>query len=411
MIIEAVPVPAGRHHRPRHHVTRVVRIITRLNIGGPSLQAAGLAHRLREHGFETTLVKGRLGPGEGDMSYVLPPEVEAVDVPALQRAVHPVDDARAVMAVYALLRRVRPAIVHTHMAKAGAVGRAATALYNRTAGRDAPARVVHTYHGHVLEGYFGRLKTSMFIGAERVMARSTDRLIAISPEIRKDLLETYAIGHERQYAVVPLGFDLTPFVRIGTAERARARAALAIDDGAPVVTTAGRLTAIKQHDLLLRAAREIIASQPRTVFLIAGDGELRAALEDRVRALGLAGHVRFLGWRRDLSAIYAATDVFALTSRNEGTPVALIEAMAAAVPGVSTDVGGVAHVIPDARVGRRVPDGDPVAFARAVTDLLSDADRGRIGERARALVVSRFGIDRLVADVVHIYRQLTGAAI
>lgn len=384
---------------------RVLRVITRLNIGGPSIQAATLSDRLRAEGFATTLVHGRLGDGEGDMSDLLPHDIQAIKLPALQRAIAPGDDLRALRALYRLLCEVRPAIVHTHMAKAGALGRTATALYNRTAGRRQPARVVHTYHGHVLEGYFSPAKTRAFIGAERALARGTDRLIAISPHLQHDLLSTYRIGRAEQYALVPLGFDLAPFARVTDRDRAAARTALGLAATDRVVTTVGRLTAIKQHGLFLDAAARIGRADPHVCFVIAGDGELRGELEAQASGLGLADRVRWLGWRRDLPVIYAATDVFMLTSRNEGTPVALIEAMATAVPGVSTLVGGVGDVIVDG-VGRSVPDGDPEALAAAVLSLLDDPARRAIGERARASVLSRYGIDRLVTDIATLYRHL-----
>lgn len=332
--------------------------------------------------------------------------VQHTEVDALQRAIAPRSDAAAFAALYRMMCDLRPAIVHTHMAKAGALGRAAAVLYNRTAGRHRPARLVHTYHGHVLEGYFSPRKTAMVIRTERALAHATDRIIAISPQIKHELLSTYRIGRDSQYVVIPLGFDLSPFAAIDAGDRARARAALELPAGVPVIATVGRLTAIKQHDLLLEAASLIVQERPDAVLLIAGHGELAAGLEDLTRRLQLTRNVRFLGWRRDLDMIYAATDVFALTSRNEGTPVALIEAMAAAVPGVSTDVGGVPDVITDASVGRRVADGDARQFARAVLDLFHDPSRAAIGARARQHVLARYGIDRLVNDVADLYRAM-----
>src|SRR6266540_853518 len=392
--------------------TRVLRLITRLNIGGPSIQAVTLSDRLRAKGFETLLIHGRLGAGEGDMSYLLERTGVATRyLPHLQRPIVPIDDARAISEVYSILRQTKPAIVHTHMAKAGAIGRLAARWYNRTAGRRSPARLVHTYHGHVLDGYFSARKTNILMRTERSLARWTDRIIAISPQIKRDLLETYHVGRDRQYSVVPLGFDLEPFARIRESDRQQARHTLQLSPSAVVVSTVGRLTPIKNHELLLQATRRICEQHADAVILIAGDGELRGDLEQTARALGIADRVRFLGWRRDLETIYAATDVFALTSRNEGTPVALIEAMASAVPGVSTDVGGVSDVIVDDSLGRRVPDADPRAFAAAVNDLLLDGRRTEIGERARQFVLGRFSIDRLVNDIAAVYRELTTAAI
>jgi glycosyltransferase involved in cell wall biosynthesis len=385
---------------------RVVRIITRLNVGGPSIQAITLSQRLAERGFETTLVHGALGSGEGDMSYLLAPGTRTEFVTALRRSVAPVHDVRALASVLGVLRRERPNIVHTHMAKAGSVGRLAAALYNRTAGRAHRARVVHTYHGHVLDGYFSPAATKAFTAAERLLARATDAIVAISPAIGRELHTLHRIGRPEQYHVVPLGFDLTALAAIGDGDRRNARAALGVGERAGVVSTVGRLTAIKQHDLFLDTAAHVAAGRADTLFLVAGDGELRSALEQRAAALGLS-NVRFLGWRRDLTTIYAATDVFLLTSRNEGTPVALIESFAAGVPGVSTDVGGIRDVITSDELGLVAAFGDARGLARHVDALLADPSRRRrMGDRARASVVARFSLERLVDDVERLYREL-----
>jgi len=386
---------------------RVVRVITRLNVGGPAIQAMTLSDRLASRGFETVLVHGQLDAGEGDMRYLLPPSVDVKYLAALRRPLEPAHDGVALAQLLDVMRDLRPQIVHTHMAKAGTLGRLAAAIYNRTAGRGDRAGVVHTYHGHVLDRYFSPTKTRLFLGAERAVARITDRIVAISPRIKTELLEQYRVGRPGQYRVIPLGFDLAGLAAIDDNARARARAALEIPAGAAVVTTVGRLTAIKQQQLFLEAALQIAAAHPALVFLIAGDGDLRAELEASAATLGLADRVRFLGWRRDLETIYGATDVFLLTSRNEGTPVALIESMAAGCAGVSTDVGGVADVLESDAVGLLAPDGDAPALARCVIALLADADRRRrMGQAGRALVVSRYGLDRLVTDVETMYREL-----
>ena len=392
---------------------RVLRLITRLNIGGPSIHAVALTDRLTARGFATRLIHGRLGAGEGDMRYLLPPGVDARELASLGRSVAPLQDARALAAVRAIIRDFQPDIVHTHMAKAGLVGRLAAALHNRTHDRmhgRAGARrikVVHTYHGHVLEGYFNPATTRLFLGVERALARVTDRLVAISPRIRDELAGDLRIGRPDQYRVVPLGFDLAELATIDDGRRAEARRALALPADAHVVVTVGRLTAIKQHTLFLETARLVAERDRAALFLIAGDGELRPELEAAVRGSAIADRVRFLGWRRDLAAIYGASDVFLLTSRNEGTPVALIEAMAAGTPGVSTDVGGVRDVIDSDQVGRLAPFGDASALAAAVVALLGDREeRRRMGERGRQSVVARYQIDRLVGDIDALYREL-----
>ena len=387
--------------------TPIVRIITRLNIGGPSIQAARLTSVLDAYGFTTTLIHGRLGDGEGDMSYLLAPGARTIHLDSLRRPLSPLHDLRALMSIYGELKRARPAIIHTHMAKAGMLGRVAAAFYNLTRGSAPRARVVHTYHGHVLDGYFSAMMTNIFISLERLLARASDRIIAISPAIERELRDGFRIGRAGQYRVVPLGFDLSAFAAVDDAARMQARRDLNVPESAAVVSTVGRLTAIKQHRLLLDTVARVAKSHADVVALIAGDGELRHDLEAYAAQLGIANRVRFLGWRRDLATIYAATDVFLLTSRNEGTPVALIEAMASGVPGVSTDVGGVKDVITSEAVGARVRDGDADALAAHVVRMLADHGlRRETGQRARAAVLERYSLDRLVRDVHVLYREL-----
>ncbi len=393
---------------------RVLRVITRLNIGGPSIQAITLSDRLRSRGFETRLVHGRLDEGEGDMRYLLPPGVDARLLTSLQRPLAPAHDAVALARVLDIIRDFRPHIMHTHMAKAGTVARAAAAIYNRTAGRDRPLRVVHTYHGHVLEGYFSAAKTRLFLEIERTLARVTDRIVAISPRIRTELLEDYRIGRRaNKYARDPAWIRSGSAGLAGRRRRPRTRrrdeprhSAVA----AHVVSTVGRLTAIKQHGLFLEAAaagRTARDPSAAALFLIVGDGELRAALEAHARTLGIEARVRFLGWRRDLATVYGASDLFLLTSRNEGTPVALIESLAAGVPAVSTDVGGVRDVVGENLVALLAPDGDADTLAsHVITMIADDARRRSMGEMGRARAVERYGLDRLTDDVEALYRRL-----
>jgi glycosyltransferase involved in cell wall biosynthesis len=382
---------------------RVARIITRLNIGGPAIQAAMLSDRLRERGFETLLIYGRLAPGEGDMSYLLERHVQATYLPSMVRSVSPLADVRAVAAILGQLKAFKPQIVHTHTAKAGTVGRTAAMAYNRSVA--TRARTVHTYHGHSLEGYFRY--AGAFISIERLLARTTDRLIAISPRIAADLRDRYRIGRPDQWTVVPLGFDLAPLVAIDDRARVEARRALNLDAAAPVVTIVGRLTAIKQHELFLKVAREVHARQPSAVFVIVGDGDRRAELEAMAGDLGLRRHVRFLGWRQDLATVYGAADVCALTSRNEGTPVAVIEALAAGLPVVCTDVGGVRDVVNNQELGAISADSDVSGLAAHVVDALAPGARTpeRIAAR-RASVTARYGFDRLVSDLATLYHSL-----
>jgi glycosyltransferase involved in cell wall biosynthesis len=384
---------------------RVLRIITRLNIGGPSIHAVKLSSALTPLGFDTQLIYGRVAAGEGEMDYLLGEEqTDATFLPTLQRSIAPAEDLQSLVRLFAHMRRFRPQIVHTHMAKAGVLGRVAAWLYNLSHPRSR-AIVIHTYHGHVLEGYFSPVMTAMFISFERLLSKVTDVLIAVSPRVRQDLIEHHHIGTPSRFQVVPLGIDLDPFEAVGSEARRRARQALQIPDGAHVVTTVGRLTAIKQHALFLDVAARVHASDPQAVFLIAGDGELRGELEAQAAQLGLSSSVRFLGWRRDLTTIYGASDVFLLTSRNEGTPVALIEAMASGVAGVATDVGGVRDVLDDSELVR--PFGDTEGLAKSVLTLLNDPERRAAAAIAgRRSVVARYHFRRLRDDIAALYHQL-----
>jgi glycosyltransferase involved in cell wall biosynthesis len=386
----------------------VARIITRLNIGGPSIQAITLSRELRANGFDTRLIHGRLPEGEGDMTSILPLDgVDALYVEPLVRPVSPLEDVRAFWRLYRALCRWQPDIVHTHMAKAGSLGRLAALAYNRTTGRRRPARLIHTYHGHVFEGYFGSPSTRVFLSIERWLARRTDALIAISEQVKQDLLHTYAVAREQQVRLIPLGFNLDRLLAVDAPGRLTARAALDIPADAIVVSTVGRLTGIKQHSLFLDMASRLAQRSDKFLFLIVGDGELRRDLETQTAKLGLTARTRFLGWRGDLDTIYGATDVFVLTSRNEGTPVALIEAMAAEVASVSTNVGGVSDVISDERLGSLVLFGDAGALAAEVAAFADDPERREtVGQAARASVRQRFHVSRLLEDITSLYWRL-----
>jgi glycosyltransferase involved in cell wall biosynthesis len=388
---------------------RIARIITRLNIGGPAIQALRLSSRLDKHGFETLLVHGRVDESEGDMRAVLASEpLSSLYVPQLRRPIRPHDDLRAFVTIYRMLCSFKPHIVHTHMAKAGTLGRLAALAYNRTRGRHSAARTVHTYHGHVFDGYFRPGVSSAFVKIEQRLAGATDVIVAISPRIRREILTNYHIGRPDQVRVVPLGFDLHSFAAIDQRTRQIARRELQVPENTLLVTTVGRLVPIKRQDIFLEMASALATRFSNARFLVVGDGPLRVSLERRAADLGIADRIRFLGWRSDLARIYAATDLFVLTSDNEGTPVALIEAMAAGVASISTDVGGVRDVVPDDQNGRVFPAGQPLQLADGAFPLLTDeALRSRVGENGRRAVVERFGFDRLVSDLVALYGEVT----
>ncbi len=370
----------------------VLRLITRLNVGGPAQQALLLTARLRDE-FPTVLGAGKPASDEGEMSH---PDLEVHRLP-LTRGLDPAQDARAVSAVFRLVRRTRPALVHTHTAKAGAVGR--SVCVSRAGKRPV---LVHTFHGHVLQGYFSPSKQRGFIEIERQLAKRTDRLIAVSPQVRDQLL-ALGIGRPDQYRVIPLGLDLTRFLAV-TAPVGALRRELGLSAAVPLIGAVGRLVPIKNIELLLDAAARL----PDVHVAIFGDGPSRHGLEQRTAALGLARRVHFLGWATNVASAMSDLDVVVLTSRNEGTPVALIEALAAARPVVATDVGGVRFVVEDGVTGL-VTALDAEALASGIERALSDREAvTAMATTGRETVAERFSHDRLVRDMRALYRELIG---
>lgn len=393
---------------------RILRIIARLNVGGPAihvaLASAGLDATKR---YQTRLLAGDLGEGEGDMEWFARERGVAVEkVRGLGRELSAGGDLRAVSHVLRVCRAFEPHVIHTHTAKAGAVGRVAGALHNLTRGRAAPrAKLVHTFHGHVLNGYFGRVKQGVFRSVERGLATRADRLVVPSPRLLDELV-AMRVGRREQYAVVPLGFELAPFLAVAPRAKGAPAGALRQELGIPAdafaIGIVGRLTAIKNQSMFLRAAARL-RRRTRTPmrFVLIGDGELRAELETEARAAGLADVVHFAGWRKDLAPIYAELDAVALTSRNEGTPVTLIEAMASGRPVVSTAVGGVADIVDDGVSGLLVdPERDDM-FAVAMGRLADETDlRTRLAAAGRERAAKRFTVDRLIRDLDALYGGL-----
>ena len=321
------------------------------------------------------------------------PDVPVLRVP-LVRAPRPKHDLAAYKAVKRLIRDLRPKIVHTHMAKAGAVARLAA----RSAG---DVRTVHTFHGHVLEGYFTPLVERAFIRAERFLAGKTDVLIAVSEEVRDALLEI-GVGNPERFRVIPLGFELDSLLSI-QGKTGTLRDEIGLDPASPLIAVLGRITAIKDHATLLRA----VARVPNAHLVVLGDGDLRSDTERLAHTLQIADRTHFLGWRLDIENVLADVDVVALTSRNEGTPVSLIEAAAAGRPVVATAVGGTGSVVRSGETGFLVPPGDVEVIAAALVRLLSDVGLAkRFGQAGRDHVKERFSHHRLLRDIADLYDEL-----
>jgi glycosyltransferase involved in cell wall biosynthesis len=423
---------------------KVVRIIARLNVGGPARHVAWLEAGLRGRGVESLLVAGVVPPGEDDMGYFAESlGVRPHVIPEMSREISP-KDLVTVWKLYRLFLRERPEVVHTHTAKAGTVGRAAGMLYrwltpSALLGRPRACRFVHTYHGHIFHSYYGRWKTRLFLAVEQALARlATDRIVVISPQQLAEIHGHFGVGRREQFEVIPLGLDTRAFDD-WPARRHALRREWGAGEEDLLVGIVGRLTEVKHHRLFLEAAalfkkRRAFEAESeslradgavRVKFVIVGDGHLRADLEGHARALGLLDDVKFAGLRDDPENFYPALDVVALTSRNEGTPLTLIEAMANARACVATAVGGVVDLLGGVAEeelrrphpwqvcerGIQVRPGDPEAFADALAHIVADPVlRQTLGERGREYVERNYSVERLVADVERLYGRLAGGA-
>ena len=408
---------------------KVLRIIARLNVGGPARHVVWLTAGMKQDGYDTLLVAGVVPPGEDDMSYVAAEaSVTPLIISEMSREISP-KDAITVWKLFRLMLREKPDLVHTHTAKAGTVGRAAGMLYRwltpaALIGKPRRCRFVHTYHGHVFHSYYGPAKTRLFLAIERMLARLvTDRIVVITEQQRREINETFRVGQADQFAIIPLGIDLDIYSE-WRQRRDLFRQELHVDADTFLIGIVGRLTEIKNHQLFIEAAAHLKqTSQAPIKFLVIGDGHLRSQLELRVRESGLAADFLFLGSRPDPENFYAALDVLALTSRNEGTPLSVIEAMANGLPVVATLVGGVPDLL-----GRKVSDaaragftiherglsaatGDALGFAQALDYLIEQEDlRRELGGKGQAFVSKNYAKERLLADMSGLYHELLNGA-
>jgi glycosyltransferase involved in cell wall biosynthesis len=382
---------------------KVLRVIARLNVGGPALHVAYLTEGLAERGYDTTLVAGTLARGEESMAEVAERRgAKIVQLDALHREIAPLRDARAMLRLAGIIRRERPTILHTHTAKAGAVGRIAALL----AIGARPPIIVHTFHGHVLRGYFGRLKTLAFRTLERLLARMSTALVAVSPEVRDDLVRL-GVAPQSKFVVIRLGIELDERVGGGEEARRATRRMLGVAADAFVVGWVGRMTAVKRTDDVVRALRSLVDRGVDAHLLLVGDGPDREHLERYAHELGVVRRCLFVGYQDDVGRFYEAIDVLLLPSANEGTPVSVIEALAARRPAVATRVGGTPDVVRDGVDGFLVDVGDVDALGERLAELATDSDRrGRMGAAGRERVLERYAVDRLIDDVDRLYRSL-----
>ena len=405
---------------------KILRIIARLNIGGPAIHTILLTEGLNKQKFESVLVTGVVGHGEADMSYLAEEKhINPVIIKEMGREISWKDDFIALWKIFRLLRKENPDIVHTHTAKAGTLGRISVIIYNgllfiknkKTAKK---IKLVHTFHGHVFHGYFRPLKSKIFAFIERLLACFSDRIIAISPEQSTDIHSKYCIAPQNKISVISIGLDLNKCLN-SDVNGNKFRENWKLSNKTTLIGIVGRLVPIKNHKMFLDSIK-IISTNYQTFdskFVIIGDGELQENLYHHVVKLGIKEDVIFTGWQKDLKEIYAALDIVALTSLNEGTPVSVIEAMAAGKAVVSTRVGGVVDLMGKFHKkinsnnidiydnGILVESGDVAGFTEALGLLFEDKSlRDKMGTRGREFVKERFNIDRLVKDMEKLYESL-----
>lgn len=379
------------------------RVIARLNIGGPALHVVNLSRGMDETGdFRTCLLAGRITQDEGDMAgYARDRGVEVVELPALSRLVSLLDDLRVLWTLYWIFRREAPLIVHTHTAKAGTLGRLAAVLAR------VPVRI-HTFHGHVLGGaYFPGWLTRSYLEIERQLARVTHRLVVLTEGQKRELARELKVAPEERFRVIPLGLELEAFAAVDReTARKKTRVTLGVQRDESVVGIVGRLVPVKNHALLFQAQPLLEEALGKPVrILVVGGGLMEAELRDLARELGIQDRVSWLGWRRDLPELYPAMDVLALTSLDEGTPVALLEALASGTPVAARAVGGVPEMLEGIPLARLIPEASPRVVAASLREALGLVLEESALREMRAEIRNRYATGRLVQDMEELYRE------
>jgi glycosyltransferase involved in cell wall biosynthesis len=374
--------------------------MTRLEQGGAPLALLETVRRMTKEDFDVEIAVGR--SSDPDLELVDTPLVHGVKlihIPSMRRNIHPIRDLQALWQLYKVIKSKRYHLVHTHTSKAGLLGRIAAHLCG------VPV-IIHSSHGTVLEGYFGAFTTRFFATLERLCAPLSDLLICLTPAEIDQCLEV-RIGKRKQYTYIFNGIDIENFEN-RSGDRVGIRGELGIRLEEIVCIIVGRLVPVKGHDDLLNAFYHTLQKHQNIHLLIAGEGELRGDLEAQTERLGISAHVHFLGWREDTAELLGASDIFVLSSHNEGLGLVLIEAMTKHLPVVATDVGGVTHVVEHDQTGLLVPSHSPEKLSAALEDLLKDpAKRRQMGEAGYKRALEQFSINTTVENTEQVYLELT----
>lgn len=384
---------------------KVLRIINRFNIGGPTYNATFLTRYMGDD-FETLLIGGLPEPGEADSLHILNQyEVKPLLLKEMQRNPNIKSDRAAYKKIKDIILDFQPDIVHTHAAKAGALGRKAA----KSAG--VPI-IIHTYHGHVFQGYFNKLKTLLFKSIERKLAKYSTQIVAISPLQKKELADIHKICSAEQIEVIPLGFDLEKFHLNKDENRKATRNCYQLEENEIAIGIIGRLAPIKNHSFFVDVMKEVSAKTSKKIrVFIVGDGEERENIEQQISNFKWPENIRFelTSWIQDVSSFNPGMDIICLCSKNEGTPVSLIEAQAANVPVISTDVGGVRDIVSDKKTGIIVTPGAKNEYTEQLLLLIeNDEFRKQLSESGWDHVKDNFHYTRLVDDMKQLYLKLLG---
>ena len=374
------------------HKVRVLRIIARMNVGGPAVQVSGLLRGFDPEIFEQKLLTGYCAADEADYLEKVAVDVKTIRIDGLGRSIKPRADLTALFAIIKEIRRFKPDVIHTHTAKAGVVGRLASILSGQRSIR------VHTFHGHLLHGYFGARKTKLVILIEKFLALFTPQLLAVGKKVQDDLIAA-GIGNSKKFAVMPPGLQLAH-----VPSKTEARQELGLDQNEIYCAFIGRITQIKRPDRFLDVVSKVRSSGTKVHFVVAGAGELLQECQDRVAAENLP--VTFLGWREDIEVVLAAADFVILTSDNEGTPLCLIQAGMVGIPVIATNVGSTNEIVVDGKTGL-LTDLSVDQLANAVTKVATDNDlQAQMGAAGKEYTMARYGVARLVKDHQDLYLRL-----
>jgi glycosyltransferase involved in cell wall biosynthesis len=382
---------------------KILRIINRFNIGGPTYNATFLTRFMSDE-FETILIGGLPEKGEADSLHILNDYgVKPILIPELKRNPNFISDRKALKKIKNIIKEFKPDIVHTHAAKAGALG--------RKAAFDCKVPVVlHTFHGHVFHSYFGKFKSEVYRRIEKRLASKSSGIIAISDQQKIELSEKFAIADKNKIEVIPLGFDLNQFQDNLEIKRRKTRDKFNLSNDQIAVAIIGRLAPIKNHKLFLDTIAIVNRqTSKKTVFFIVGDGETRKEIEGQIEQIKInqSIDIRLTSWIRDIQTFNAGMDIICLTSNNEGTPVSLIEAQACNIPVISTDVGGVKDIVFNNETGFIVPKNNVEKFAEKLLLLIEDKKkREKMSQNGWSFVKDNFHYQRLVKDMELYYKKL-----